>query len=109
MNEKVHPQVTQGPQSPNVECDMSNMEIRDDFQALTQLMTTQYQVFKNYMMSQVNLGVGSQTNANTPTSRIQDFVRMNTPTFHGTKVDEDPQGFIDELFKVVNFMGVNPR
>ena len=30
---------------------------------------------------------------------------MNRPTFHVTKVDEDPQGFIDEVFKVVDAMG----
>ena len=36
-------------------------------------------------------------------------MRMNPPTFHGTKVDEDPQGFIDEVFKVVDSMGVNYR
>ena len=34
---------------------------------------------------------------------------MNPPTFHGTKVDEDPQGFIDEVLKVVDVMGLNPR
>ena len=34
---------------------------------------------------------------------------MNPPTFHGTKVDEYPQGFIDEVFKVVDAMGVNTR
>ena len=36
-------------------------------------------------------------------------MRMNPPTFYGTKVDEDPQGFIDELFKMVDVMGVTPR
>ena len=34
---------------------------------------------------------------------------MNPPTFHGTKVDEDPHGFIDEFFKVVYATGVTPR
>ena len=34
---------------------------------------------------------------------------MNPPIFHGTKVDEYPQGFIDEIFKVVDSMGVTPR
>ena len=34
---------------------------------------------------------------------------MNPSTFHGTKLDEDPQGFIDEVFKVVDTMGVTPR
>ena len=42
-------------------------------------------------------------------SRILDFMRMNPPTFHGTKVDEDPQAFIYEFFKVVDAMGVTPR
>ena len=32
-------------------------------------------------------------------------MRMNPPTFHGTKVDEYPQGFIDEVFKVADAMG----
>ena len=36
-------------------------------------------------------------------------MRMNPPTFHGTKVDEDPQAFIYEFFKVVDAMGVTPR
>ena len=33
---------------------------------------------------------------------------MNPHTFHGTKGDEDPQGFIDEVFKVVDVMDVTP-
>ena len=36
-------------------------------------------------------------------------MRMNRPTFHVTKVDEDPQSFIDEVFKVLEAMGVTPR
>ena len=36
-------------------------------------------------------------------------MRMNPPTIHGTKVDAYPQGFIDEIFKVVDSMGVTPR
>ena len=34
---------------------------------------------------------------------------MNPPTFHGTKVYEDPQDFIYEVFKVVDAMDVTPR
>ena len=33
-------------------------------------------------------------------------MRMNPPTFHETQVDEYPQGFIDEVFKVLDDMGV---
>ena len=36
-------------------------------------------------------------------------MKMNPPTFHITNVDENPQSFIDEIFKVVDVMGVNPR
>ena len=45
----------------------------------------------------------------TPTSRIQDLMRMNPPTLHGTKVDEDPKSIIDEIFKVVDSICVAPR
>ena len=36
-------------------------------------------------------------------------MRMNPHTFHGTKVCEYPQGLIDEVFKVVDAMGVTRR
>ena len=48
-------------------------------------------------------------NANTPAFIIPDFMRINPPTFHGTKVGEDPQSFIHDLFKVVDAMGVTPK
>ncbi|XP_049397238.1 DEAD-box ATP-dependent RNA helicase 3B, chloroplastic-like [Solanum stenotomum] len=34
---------------------------------------------------------------------------MNPPMFYGPKVDEDPQGFIDEVFKVLDVIGVSPQ
>ena len=34
---------------------------------------------------------------------------MNPPTFFGPKVQEDPQGFIDEVFKVLDAMCVSPQ
>ena len=88
---------------------MTNAEIRADFRVFTQLMTTQDQVVTNHLVTQSNLVVGPQPNASTTTSRIRDFMRMNHPTFHGTNVDEDPQGFIDEVFKVVDAMGETSR
>ncbi|WMV45709.1 hypothetical protein MTR67_039094, partial [Solanum verrucosum] len=42
-------------------------------------------------------------------SRIRDFTRINPLTFFGSKVEEDPQGFIDEVFKVLDVMGVSPQ
>ncbi|XP_049368651.1 uncharacterized protein LOC125833533 [Solanum verrucosum] len=34
---------------------------------------------------------------------------MNPSTFYGSNVDEDPQGFIEEMFKVVDAMGVSSQ
>ena len=48
--------------------------------------------------------VGRQ--ASTHASRVRDFTRMNPPEFHGSKVDEDPQAFIDEVSRVVTIIGV---
>ncbi|XP_049391539.1 uncharacterized protein LOC125855940 [Solanum stenotomum] len=41
-------------------------------------------------------------------SRVRDFTRMNPPEFHGSKVVEDSQEFIDEVYKVLMIMGVTP-
>ena len=76
---------------------------------LTQLMMAQAHVFNNNFVSQANQGFGPQPYANTPASRIRDFIRTNPPTFHGTKFEDYPQGFIDEFFKVVDAIGVTPR
>lgn len=37
-------------------------------------------------------------------SRIQAFFKMNPPMFTGSKVDEDPQNFIDEVEKILRVM-----
>ena len=34
---------------------------------------------------------------------------MNPSTFFGYKVQEDPQRFIDEVFKVLDYMGVSSQ
>ena len=46
--------------------------------------------------------------ASTPASRVRDFTRMNPPEFHRSKVDEDPQAFVDEVGRVVTIIGVTP-
>ena len=63
------------------------------------------------MATQGNRDVRPRVNAieSTVASRLRDFTRMNPPTFFGSKVDEDPQNFIDEVFKIVDAMGVTPR
>ena len=63
------------------------------------------------MMAQVNTEVGPRMNdlESTMTSRLRDFVGMNPPTFLDTKVGEDPQAFVDEVYKIVHSMGVTSR
>ena len=34
---------------------------------------------------------------------------MNPPTFYGSKVEEDPKEFIDEIYKIFYAMGLNIR
>ncbi|TMX05318.1 hypothetical protein EJD97_024694 [Solanum chilense] len=99
----------QAPLDPFVEGDMTNAELRAALMNTTQLMMAQAQVVTNHFLSQGNQRGRPQPNVSTPTSRIRDFMKMNPPTFHGTKVEEDPQSFIYEIFKVVDTMGVNPR
>lgn len=38
--------------------------------------------------------------------RIREFLRMNPPKFSGSKVEEDPNGFIEEVYKVLVIMEV---
>nr|ABI34333.1 Gag-pol polyprotein, putative [Solanum demissum] len=39
--------------------------------------------------------------------RVRYFSRMNPPKFHGSKVEEDPQRFINEVYNVLAIMGVS--
>ena len=40
-------------------------------------------------------------------SRLRDFNRMNPPTFFGSKIGEDPNEFIDEVYKILFAMGLS--
>ncbi|TMX03162.1 hypothetical protein EJD97_017964 [Solanum chilense] len=39
-------------------------------------------------------------------SHLRDFTQMNPHTFYGSKVEEDPQEFIDEIYKILYAMVV---
>ena len=40
-------------------------------------------------------------------SHLRYFLRMNPPIFLGSKVDEDPQDSLDELYKILFSVGVS--
>ena len=109
MDGGVPPQGLQGDQVPigNQENEvpvvppvMTNEKIRAAFLTLAQAMT-----------AQANLDVVPRVNVNesTAASRLRDFVRMNPPIFLGSRIGEDPQGFLDEIYKFVDAMGVSSR
>ena len=71
---------------------MYNFEISTTFRPLTQLVTTQVKIVTNHVMAETNqtVGLGDNPNTSTLSSRIRDFIRINPPTSHGTKVDKYP-------------------
>ena len=86
----------QGDRSPNVEGGNEVPEI--SLIAIAQAMT-----------SQINLTMVPRLNVveHNMTSRFRDFVRLNIPTFLGSKVDDDPQKFLDGVYKVLRAMGLH--
>ena len=45
--------------------------------------------------------------ASTMASCLRDLTRMNPPMLFGSKVNEYPQEFLDEVYKIVYAMGVS--
>ena len=43
------------------------------------------------------------------TSRLRDFLRMDPPIILGSKMVEDPQEFLDGVYKVLSAMGVTSK
>ncbi|WMV49973.1 hypothetical protein MTR67_043358 [Solanum verrucosum] len=103
------PQVSQAPGNPQA---MTDVEFRLAFLMLTQDMTAQAQAVTTQaqgMTAQSNRDVGPRVNPNmnTMASRLRDFTKMNPPEILVSKVEEYPQRFIDEVFKVLDAMGVS--
>ena len=70
-----------------------------------QSITTQVKVMK----AQENREVAPYGNKNfsTVVSLLRESTRINPPMFIGSKVDEYPQLFLDEFYKILNSMGVS--
>lgn len=75
---------------------MYNVEIRASIHSFTHVLSTK-----------VSWGTKVQVkpNDNTMYSRIRDLARMNPPTLFGSTVEKGPQGFIDEVLKVLVQIG----
>ena len=60
------------------------------------------------MTAQMNWEVGHRMppHAITMVSYLRDLTRMNPHMFFGSKVDEDPQDFLDKVYNIL-VMGVN--
>ncbi|XP_049345422.1 uncharacterized protein LOC125809933 [Solanum verrucosum] len=84
---------------------MTNEEVRPALLIMAQAVTTQAQA----MTAQANKDVRPRVNANESSmaSRLRDFSRMNPPEFLATKVEEDPQRFVDEVSKILSTMGLS--
>nr|XP_004239532.1 uncharacterized protein LOC101251380 [Solanum lycopersicum] len=76
---------------------MCNINIRVAIHILTQVLSTQVARDARIQVNPI---------ATTTASGIRDFTKMNPPTFFGSNVEEVPQGYIDELFKVLYVMGM---
>ena len=59
----------------------------------------------------MNRGIEPRVNVveSTITSRFRDFVKMNTPIFLGSTVGEDPQEFLDGVYKLLSTIVVTSR
>ena len=79
---------------------LTNIEIREALLPLAQAVTTQ-----------MNMCMHPRVNVydRTMTSRLRGFVTMNPPIFLVSKVVEDPQEFLDGVYKVLSAMGVTSR
>ena len=56
-----------------------------------------------------DMGPRVNTNDNTPCSRLRDFIWINPHIFLGSRVGDDSQAFLDEVYNILHSMGVTYR
>ncbi|TMW97867.1 hypothetical protein EJD97_004878 [Solanum chilense] len=97
------PNDDQAPVSPPL---LTDGDIRVAFLEMAQAITTQAQALTTQdqaMMTQAKWEVVPRANQHVVTMayHLSDFTRMNSPTFYGSKVEKDPQDFIDEIYNIL--------
>jgi len=60
------------------------------------------QLLAQAMMAQSNRDVGPHVNpiVNSTTLRVRGFVKFKPLEFYGSKVEEDPKEFVDEMYRI---------
>ncbi|KAH0652759.1 hypothetical protein KY289_030437 [Solanum tuberosum] len=98
VNRGAPPQGNQDPQGHQALKDPKVMK------AQAQAVTTQTQA----MTAQANKDAMSYVNpnVNTVASRVRDSARMTPPEFNGSKGGEDAHDFVEEVYKILDIMGV---
>ena len=78
---------------------MKDREVRESMFQITQVITTQ----AHSITAQANTDVAPQENKHSSTMgiRLRDFTRMKSPMFVKSKVDEDSQYFVDDIYKIL--------
>ena len=87
------PQAQINPLAENV----THPKFRSTIQLFVQALTTQD---NREVVAMVNPIMGMVY------SRMREFLRMKPPYFYGSKVEEDSKGILDEVYKVLDIMGL---
>ena len=88
------------------------VEMKVILDQIAQPITTQKQaaiVQAQDMTAQENREISPRAHqyVSTMASHLRDFTRINHPIFYGSKFEEYPQEFIDEVYKILYSIGVS--